>query len=72
MSRDAAAGRRTSARVEGGVAATKACTTQLTALDGGVVAWARARGAVGDSGEARLVGALAEVAARADAEGVPG
>ncbi len=48
-----------------GVASTKAFTTQLTVLACLCVAMARARGAIDDDEQSRLIGALTEVPARA-------
>ncbi len=56
---------RTLAGPEIGVASTKAFTTQLTVLACLAIATARARGAIDAETEARLVGALTEVPARA-------
>ncbi|MEE9317899.1 MAG: glutamine--fructose-6-phosphate transaminase (isomerizing), partial [Rhodospirillales bacterium] len=55
----------TNAGPEVGVASTKAFTTQLTVLGCLVLAVARGRGAIDAETEARLVGALTEVPARA-------
>jgi glucosamine--fructose-6-phosphate aminotransferase (isomerizing) len=55
----------TNAGPEVGVASTKAFTTQLTVLGCLVIRVARARGAIDAETEARLVGALTEVPARA-------
>ena len=65
IARESDAVLRTNAGLEVGVASTKAFTTQLTTLACLVMAVARARGAVGHAEEARLVGALTEVPARA-------
>ncbi len=65
IARESDAVLRTNAGIEVGVASTKAFTTQLTTLACLVMATARARGAVGHEEEARLVGALTEVPARA-------
>ena len=65
IARESDAVLRTNAGLEVGVASTKAFTTQLTTLACLVMATARARGAVGHEEEARLVGALTEVPARA-------
>ena len=55
----------TNAGPEVGVASTKAFTTQLTVLACLTIAVARARGAIGQEREAKLVEALTEVPARA-------
>jgi len=55
----------TNAGPEVGVASTKALTTQITVLGCLVLAVARARGAIDAATEAKLVGALIEVPARA-------
>ena len=65
IARESDAVLRTNAGLEVGVASTKAFTTQLTALACLVMAMATTRGAVGHEEEARLVGALTEVPARA-------
>ena len=65
IARESDAVLRTNAGLEVGVASTKAFTTQLTTLACLVMATARASGPVGHEEEARLVGALTEVPARA-------
>ncbi len=65
IARDSHAVIRTLAGPEIGVASTKAFTTQLTVLACLAASTARARGAIDGKTEARLIGALTEVPARA-------
>lgn len=65
IARESDAVLRTQAGPEIGVASTKAFTTQLTVLACVAIATARARGEIDADGEARLIGELTEVPARA-------
>ena len=65
IAREAAAVLHTNAGPEVGVASTKAFTTQLTVLGCLAIRVAKGRGAIDAETEARLVGALTEVPARA-------
>ncbi len=65
IAREAAAVLHTNAGPEVGVASTKALTTQMTVLACLVLAVAKGRDAIDAEAEARLVGALTEVPARA-------